>query len=78
MNTLKHFLSSNWFLCSAGFLFGYYVLPLLLHRLLKPPSLAEEAIAALNEIEDRMLGPSNQEKLIRRALKRLRQLEKQQ
>jgi hypothetical protein len=34
----------------------------------KPPSLKEQAIAALNEIEDRMLGPTNQEKLIRRAL----------
>ena len=37
----------------------------------KPPSLKEQAIAALNEIEDHMLGPTNQEKLIRRALEAL-------
>jgi len=37
----------------------------------KPLSLKEQAIAALNEIEDRMLGPTNQEKLIRRALEAL-------
>ena len=36
-----------------------------------PPSLKEQAIAALNEIEDHMLGPTNQEKLIRRALEAL-------
>ena len=37
----------------------------------RPPSLKEQAIAALNEIEDHMLGPTNQEKLIRRALEAL-------
>lgn len=37
----------------------------------KPPSLKEQAIAALNEIQDHMLGPTNQEKLIRRALEAL-------
>ncbi len=40
-------------------------------RRAKPPSLKEQAIAALNEIEDHMLGPTNQEKLIRRALEAL-------
>jgi hypothetical protein len=34
-------------------------------------SLKEQAIAALNEIQDHMLGPTNQEKLIRRALEAL-------
>jgi hypothetical protein len=37
----------------------------------KPPSLKEQALEALNEIEDHMLGPTNQEKLIRRALQAL-------
>ena len=37
----------------------------------KPPSLKEQALAALNEIEDKMLGPTVQEKLIRRALEQL-------
>jgi hypothetical protein len=37
----------------------------------KPPSLKEQALAALNEIEDEMLGPTIQEKLIRRALEAL-------
>ena len=37
----------------------------------KPPSEAEQALAALNEIEDKMLGPTVQEKLIRRALEAL-------
>jgi hypothetical protein len=41
------------------------------HRRPQPPSLKEQAIAALNEIEDHMLGPTNQEKLIRRALEAL-------
>lgn len=41
----------------------------------KPPSLAEEALAALNEIEDRYAGPSTQEILVRRALERLQELE---
>jgi hypothetical protein len=36
-----------------------------------PPTLKEQAIAALNEIEDHMLGPTTQEKLIRRALEAL-------
>ena len=37
----------------------------------KPPSLKERALAALNEIEDQMLGPTTQEKLIRQALEAL-------
>jgi len=37
----------------------------------KPPSLKEQALAALNEIEDRYAGPSTQEILIRRALEQL-------
>jgi hypothetical protein len=37
----------------------------------KPPSLKEQALAALNEIEDEMRGPTTQEKIIRRALEAL-------
>ena len=37
----------------------------------KPPSLKEQALAALNVIEDKMLGPTIEEKLIRRALEAL-------
>jgi hypothetical protein len=37
----------------------------------KAPSLKEQALAALNEIEDKMQGPTIQEKLIRRALEAL-------
>jgi hypothetical protein len=37
----------------------------------KPPSLKEQALAALNEIEDRHAGPTIQEELIRRALEQL-------
>ena len=37
----------------------------------KPPSLKEQALAALNEIEDRHAGPTIQEELIRRALEAL-------
>lgn len=37
----------------------------------KPPSLKEQALDALNLIEDKMLGPTIQEKLIRRALEQL-------
>jgi hypothetical protein len=37
----------------------------------KPPSLKEQALVALNEIEDKMQGPTIQEKLIRRALEAL-------
>ncbi len=37
----------------------------------KPPSLKEQALAALNVIEDAMLGPTTEEKLIRRALESL-------
>ena len=37
----------------------------------KPPSLKELALAALNVIEDKMLGPTTEEKLIRRALEAL-------
>jgi hypothetical protein len=40
-------------------------------RRLKPPSLKEQALDALNEIEDKMQGPTIQEKLIRRALEQL-------
>ncbi len=37
----------------------------------KPTSLKEQALAALNLIEDKMLGPTIEEKLIRRALEQL-------
>ena len=37
----------------------------------KPTSLKEQALAALNEIEDRYAGPSTEEILIRRALEQL-------
>jgi hypothetical protein len=37
----------------------------------KPPSLKEQALAALNVIEDKMLGPTTEEKLIRQALEQL-------
>jgi hypothetical protein len=37
----------------------------------KPLSLKEQALNALNEIEDKMQGPTIQEKLIRRALEAL-------
>ncbi len=37
----------------------------------KPPSLKEQALQALNEIEDRHAGPTIQEELIRRALEQL-------
>jgi hypothetical protein len=37
----------------------------------KPLSLKEQALAALNEIEDRHAGPTIQEELIRRALEQL-------
>ena len=37
----------------------------------EPPSLKEQALAALNEIEDSYGGPSTQEILIRRALEAL-------
>ena len=37
----------------------------------KPPSLKEQALAALNEMEDKMFGPTVGEKLIRRALEAL-------
>jgi len=37
----------------------------------KPQSLKEKALEALNDIEDNMLGPTTQEKLIRRALESL-------
>jgi hypothetical protein len=44
----------------------------LLHaRRPKSPSLKELALAALNIIEDKMLGPTTEEKLIRRALESL-------
>jgi len=56
---------------------GRWEIPMSLHeaRRPKPPSEAEQALAALNEIEDKMLGPTVQEKLIRRALERLKELE---
>ena len=41
------------------------------HRRPKPPSLKEQALAALNVIEDKMLGPTTEEKLIRKALEAL-------
>ena len=41
------------------------------HRRPKPPSLKEQALAALNVIEDKMLGPTTEEKLIRQALEQL-------
>jgi hypothetical protein len=37
----------------------------------EPPSLKEQALEALNKIEDEMLGPTIEEKLIRRALNAL-------
>ncbi len=37
----------------------------------KSPSLKEQALAALNVIEDKMLGPTTEEKLIRKALEQL-------
>ncbi len=37
----------------------------------KTPSLKEQALAALSEIEDRHAGPTIQEELIRRALEQL-------
>jgi hypothetical protein len=37
----------------------------------KPPSLREQALAALNVIEDKMLGPTTEEILIRKALEAL-------
>jgi hypothetical protein len=37
----------------------------------KAPSLKEQALAALNEIEDRYAGPTIEEELIRRALEQL-------
>jgi hypothetical protein len=37
----------------------------------KSPSLKEQALAALNEIEDRHAGPTIEEELIRRALEQL-------
>ena len=37
----------------------------------QPPSLKEQALAALNVIEDKMLGPTTEEKLIRQALEAL-------
>lgn len=40
-------------------------------RSTKPPSLKEQALAALNVIEDKMLGPTIEEKLIRKALEAL-------
>ena len=37
----------------------------------KPPSLKEQALVALNEMEDKMFGPTVGEKLIRQALESL-------
>ena len=48
---------------------------LLAARRPKPPILVEQALAALDEIEDRYAGPSTQEILVRRALERLQELE---
>ena len=37
----------------------------------KPPGLKQQALAALNVIEDKMLGPTTEEKLIRKVLESL-------
>ena len=44
---------------------------LLVARRPNPPGLRAQALAALNKIEDKMLGPTVEEKLIRRALNQL-------
>ena len=49
----------------------YYEDKLRTARRPKPPSLKEQALAALNVIEDKMLGPTTEEKLIRKALEAL-------
>ena len=48
-----------------------YLKALRAYRRPKPPSLKEQALAALNVIEDKMLGPTTEEKLIRKALEQL-------
>ncbi len=52
---------------------GRWEIPMALRevRRPKPLSLKEQALAALNEIEDRHAGPTIQEELIRRALEQL-------
>jgi len=50
---------------------GRWDLPLHTARRPKPPSLKEQALAALNEMEDKMFGSTVGEKLIRRALEAL-------
>ena len=54
--------------------FGDYPMPedkLRAARRPRTPSLKEQALAALNVIEDKMLGPTTEEKLIRKALEAL-------
>lgn len=59
-------------LCRSGHQFAEtYVAYLRAARRPKPPSLKEQAMDALNVIEDKMLGPTTEEKLIRRALEAL-------
>ena len=48
-----------------------YINALCVARRPTPPSLKAQALAALNTIEDKMLGPTTEEKLIRRALEQL-------
>jgi hypothetical protein len=59
--------------CKWLFENDYDVAPVCLRaaRRPKPPGLKEQALAALNVIEDKMLGPTTEEKLIRRALNEL-------
>ena len=59
--------------CEWLFMNGYDVTSARLRaaRLPKPPGLKDRALAALNVIEDKMLGPTTEEKLIRLALEAL-------
>ena len=57
--------------CEWLFMNGYHYITLCAARRPKPPSLKEQALAALNVIEDKMLGPTTEEKLIRKALEAL-------
>ena len=50
---------------------GFTVASIRATRRPKLPSLKKQALAALNVIEDKMLGPTTEEKLIRRALETL-------
>ena len=53
------------------YLDGLTVASIRIARRPKPPSLKEQALAALNVIEDKMLGPTTEEILIRKALEAL-------